>query len=97
MYSPQIRFDSFQLMLFQALIEMDLFAGHGFRFHQHVYAALLREIENKIGCFLTGAAIYGLAAVRDYVRLKLLQIVVEVLDGMFLDRIGFVAQILVIG
>ena len=76
---------------------MDLFAGHGFRFHQHVYAALFCEIENKIGRFLAGAAVHNVAAVRDQVRFQLFEIIIEVLDGVLLDRIGFVAESLVVG
>ena len=93
----EIGFHGFQLMLFQALVEMDLLAGHGFRFHQHMHAALLREIENEVGGFLAGAAVDDVAAVRDHVRFQLLEIVIEILDGVLLDGVGFVAEILVIG
>ena len=91
----EIGFHGFQVMLFQALVEMDLLAGHGFRFHQHVRVALLGEIEDEVGRFLARAAIDDVAAVRDYVRFQLLQVIIEILDGVLLDRVGFVAEILV--
>src|SRR5665213_681345 len=93
----EIGFDGFQLMRFQALIEMDLLAGHRFRFHQHMDAALLCEIENEIGGLLASAAVHNVAAVGDYVGFELFEVVIEVLDGVLLDRVGFVAQILVVG
>ena len=55
------------------------------------------EIENEIGGFLAGAAEHHFAAVRDHVRFELLEIVIEILDGVLLDGVGFVAQILIIG
>ncbi len=92
----EIGFNGFQLMLLQALVEMNLLAGHGFRFHQHVHAALLGEIQDEVGGFLAGAAEDDFAAVRDHVRFELLQIIIEILDGVLLDRVGFVAESLVI-
>ena len=51
----------------------------------------------KSGCLLAGAAKDNLAAVSDYVRFELLEIIIEIFDGVLLDRVGFGAKFLIIG
>ena len=55
------------------------------------------EIENEVGGFGARAAEHHVAAMRDDVRFELLEIIVEIFDGVLLDGVGFVAQRLVIG
>ena len=57
----------------------------------------LASAEHEIGDFRAVLAIDHLAAVRLDVALELLQVVVEVLDGVLLDGVGLGAQFLVIG
>ena len=59
--------------------------------------ALLGQPEDEVGDLGAVLAVDHLAAARLDVALELLQVVIEVLDGVLLDGVGLGAQFLVIG
>ena len=92
----QIGFHCFQLVLLQTLVEVNLLAGHRFRFHDQPCAVLLGQSQHEIGDLLSVAAKNHLAPVRHHVRLQLLEVVIEILDGVFLDEVRLGAKILIL-
>ncbi len=53
--------------------------------------------EHEIGYVVPVAAPYDFAAMRFHIRFELLEIVVEILDGVLLDGVRVVAQVLEFG
>ena len=93
----QIGLHRFQAVMLQPLVEIDLLGGHGFRFHDQVRAALLRQAQDEIGDLGAVLAIDHLAAVRLDVALELFQVMIQIVDGVLLEGVGLGAQFLVIG
>ena len=93
----QIGFDRFQSVMFEPLVEVHFLRGHRLRFDDQARAALLGDRQDEIGNFRGVLAVNYLAAAEFEVALELLEIMVQILDGVLLDGVGLGAQLLVIG
>ena len=85
----------FQVVMLQPFVEVHFLGGHGFRFHDELRAALFRQCEHKVGNFGAVLAIHHLASARRHVALEFFEVMVEIVDGVLLDRVGLGAQFLV--
>ncbi len=93
----KIGFNGFQVMVPEALIEIDFLGGHGFRFHDQLRGALAGQVQNEIGDFGGVAAVNHFAAVRGDVGFEFLQVMIEMIDGVRLDAVRLGAQFLIFG
>jgi hypothetical protein len=83
--------------VFQALVEIHLFGGHGLGFDDQARAALFGECQHEIGDFGPVLGVDHLAAMGLDVALELLEVVIQVLDGVLLDGVGLGTQLLIFG
>ena len=93
----EIGFHGFQMMMLQALVEMNLLGSHRLGFDDHLRFAFLRKSKHEVGDFLAVAAEHNLAAVRHDIGFQLIEVVIQILDGVLLDLVGNRTQILIIG
>ena len=82
--------------MLQPLVEIDLLGGHRLRFHDQLRAALLRQTQDEVAGLRAVLAEHDLAAVRRHAALELFEIVIQIVDGVPLERVGVRAQFLVV-
>jgi hypothetical protein len=93
----EIGLHRFQAVVFEALVEIHLLGGHRLGFDDQPRAAVFGQRQHEIGDFRAVLGVHHLAAMGFDVALELLEIVIQVLDGVLLDGVGLGAQLLVIG
>src|SRR5262249_11961978 len=77
--------------------EIHLLGSHRLRFDDQPRALLLRQREHEISDIGGVPAVYDFAAVRYYVALEFFEVVVQIIDGVFLKLVSVTAEFLVIG
>ena len=98
MYSPRSVSTRLQPVVLQALVEVDLLGGHRLRLHDQPRAALLREMPSTKSAASSAVAYTMRLCRRGPARcaFELLQIPVEIVDGVPLERVRLRAQFLVV-
>ena len=93
----QIGLHRLQPVMLQPLVEVDFLGGHRLRFHDEPRLPLLGQSQHEIGDLVAVLAVDHLAAMRRHLALELLEVVIQVVDGVLLDRVGLIAQFLILG
>ena len=93
----QIGFHGLQIMVLQTLVQVQFLGGHRLGLHNQLRAALFGQVQDEVRHLGPVVAKHYLSAMRGDVLLYLLQVVIQIVDSVFLQQIRVCAQILIIG
>src|SRR5262245_13120181 len=93
----EIRFDGLDAGGFQRVIEVNLLAGHRFRFNDLRSVALADQFDNDAACFVPIIGPMHASAAADHVFLERQQMLVELGQRLILERPGPLANQVRIG
>ena len=93
----EVGFNHFDAARFQVMVEVNFLGDHRLRLHDQLDAALASQIRYELTGFAGVARPDEFAAAGGNVALQFFEVIIEMVERMFLDVVGVLTQFLIIG